>query len=335
MAFADRIRGLSAGRLPSRQALERLVASALDALKAEAPELRPRDSRGRPGGLLLLPPVPTLVMPDLHGRASFLDAALSWRPPGFGEPMRELMSAGRAQLLCLGDLFHTETGSAPRRWAAAYAEYATGWSSSRAMDEEMGLCLETLVLVLEAKRDLPKAFHYLKGNHDNIANEEGRGDHPFYKFASEGAMVASWFEARYGRELLEEYRELELELPLLALGDRFAASHGEPAFALGRDELVEYRSRPEVVEALIWTRNDEAEEGSVRESLARLLGEGDEAEEALWFAGHRPVDGRYALRARGRFVQFHDPEAWRVAFLAPGRRPDPGRDILDLPRPTR
>ena len=142
-------------------------------------------------------------------------------------------------------------------------------------------------------------------------------------------MVASWFRRTYGDELLASYRELELDLPLVVLGPHFAASHGEPAFALARRDLVEYRSRPDVVEALIWTANGEAEELSVARSLEALLGP-ERAAGALWFAGHRPVEGRYSLRARGRFVQFHDPSAQRVAYLLPDRLPDPDRDIIDI-----
>ncbi len=319
--------------MPERAELEALVGAALEELRREPPELRPPDSAGRPGGLLLLPALPTVLVPDLHGRAAFLRAVLGWRPPGLGAAagtgaaLRDLIAAGRAQLLCLGDLVHTETGSASERWAEAAEEYASGWPESPAMDAEMGLCLEAVALVLFCKRAWPRYFHCLKGNHDNIANEEGRGDHPFYKFASEGAMTASWFERRFGERILRAYREFELALPILALGDVFVASHGEPAFALRREDLVEYRSRPEIVEALIWTANGEAEEGAVASTIEALRGAGSAA---LWFAGHRPVAGRYALRAGGRFVQFHNPQARRVAFLMPGRDPDPERDILDI-----
>jgi hypothetical protein len=246
-----------------------------------------------------------------------------------GQSLSELLGAGKANLVCLGDLFHSETGSASRRWARAYREYLSGWTSHRAMDEEMGLSLAVLLLVLETKRAYPLYFHCLKGNHDNVANEEGRGDHPFYKFAAEGEMVASWFEAFYGRELLEAYRALELELPILAVGDRFVASHGEPAVPLGREDVIEYRSRPDVVEALIWTPNDGAEDFSVERGLSLLRGENSRPGE-LWFGGHRPVAARYAFRAHGRYVQFHDPGAWRVAYLLPSRDPDPERDILDV-----
>lgn len=316
--------------LPERSELAALVAEAEAALGSETASLRPPDSAGRPGGLIELPALPTVLVPDLHARPHFIASVLSWTPRGFREPLASLLAEGRANLVCLGDVFHSEAGSAPRRWAAAFREYASRWNSQVSMDEEMGLTLAAARIVLDAKCSFPSNFHYIKGNHDNIADEEGKGDHSFYKFAEEGAMVASWFRAAYGEALLASYRRLELDLPLLVLGPRFAASHGEPAFALSRPDLIEYRSRPDVVEALIWTANGEAEELSVDRSLRALLGP-RRAEGALWFAGHRPVDTRYVLRARGKLVQFHNPGACRVALLEPDRAPDPDRDILDIP----
>lgn len=321
---------MNGGReLPDASLLSSLVESALAALATEPPELRPRDARGRPGGLIRLPSLPTILVPDIHARPELLERLFSWLPPGQGSDVESLLGRAEINVVCLGDVFHSEWGDASERWMRAYSEYASGWLGRETMDEEMSRSLGAARLLLEAKRDFPGRFHYLKGNHDNITDEEGRGDHSFMKFAAEGEMVASWFFLTYGEKLLFRYRELELRLPLLALGDRFVASHAEPAFALGPEDLVDYRGRPEVVEALIWTPNDGAQHGSVQKSLAALFGPKAERG-ALWFAGHRPVAGRYALRAKGRFVQFHNPGEMRVAYLLPGRDPDPDRDILDI-----
>jgi hypothetical protein len=292
----------------------------LAVLESEPGELRPRDSAGLPGGLVDLPAHPVAVIPDLHARPDFLAAVLAWKPPGFERSMAELLDSGAASLCCLGDAFHTETGEAQRRWASALRERRSGWAESAAMDQEMGYALSTAATILEAKVAFPCFFHFIKGNHDNVANEEGGGDHPFYKFA------ASWFGERYGGDLLASYRALEKSFPLLVRGERFIASHSEPAFALSYEEVLEYRRRPEVVEALIWTANDEARPDAVAKSLDALIS----APDALWFAGHRPVRGKYSLRAGGLFVQFHAPSRWPVAFLTPGARPDPDRDIRYL-----
>ena len=94
------------------------------------------------------------------------------------------------------------------------------------MRESLGL----MEMVMECKSAFPGRFHFLKGNHENIANEEGGGNHPFVKFALEGFMVAD-----YMRLLLRRRRSwpattsFEKELPLLAVGSGFLASHAEPA----------------------------------------------------------------------------------------------------------
>ena len=343
-----------AGRLssrrdpPSREDLAPLVAAALEVLANEDPLLRPRNSSGLPGGLLDLPDLPTVILPDLHTRAGFLAAALAWRPPlgvrpqaagarrPFGVRPRpaargsprlvELLASGEALLLCLGDVFHSEGRDAPQRWARAEREYGYGWSlPSPAMDEEMGRALACVELILRAKAAFPRNFHYLKGNHDNVVNEEGNGDHPFYKFAEEGAMAASWFAARYGRDLQTSYRRFELSLSLAARGARFVASHAEPAFALGPEDIIEARNRPEVSEALTWTGNGEARPGSVAAGLDLLLG--PRASGARWFGGHRPVPGAYSLRADGLYVQFHNPLKQGLVLILPGELPDPDRVI--------
>ncbi|HET7839309.1 MAG TPA: hypothetical protein VFL04_06085 [Rectinemataceae bacterium] len=330
-------------RLPARSELSPQVEFVLGLLKAEDPGLRPRDSGGLPGGLVRLPAHPVVLVPDLHARPLLLAKVLAWRPDIGGDAraptggpgqirerasVAELLAMGEASLVCLGDAFHSEAGGAARRWRLAYREYLSSWASHGAMDEEMALTLSTIRIILAAKAAFPRNFHYIKGNHDNLANEDRHGDRSFYKFAAEGEMVASWFTGTYGRALLEAYRSLELELPLAVLGELLVASHGEPAFAMGPGDIIEYRRREDVVYGLIWTGNDEAEAGSVQRSLAALLGPSSGG--ARWFGGHRPVRGRYALRAGGSYVQFHDPSAHQVALILPGRPPDPERDIRIL-----
>ena len=64
--------------------------------------------------------------------------------------------------------------------------------------------------------------------------------------------------------------------------------------------------------------------------LASYLGADEDG--ALYFGGHRPVSGTYGLRASGRYVQIHNPEAYVVAVLESGRAPDPDRDIFIMER---
>ncbi len=329
-------------RLPTREDLAAAVARVLGILRSEGPELRPPDSSGLPGGLLRLPSHPVILLPDIHARPGLLARVLAWRPELGGDAGRhgdsqrhgdiqsvaELLAAGEGSLVCLGDAFHSEAGGAARRWARAYREYQGAWKERRAMDEEMALTLSAVRIILEAKAAFPLCFHYIKGNHDNIANSDERGDRSFYKFAAEGEMVESWFAATYGRALLDTYRSLELELPLAVAGEQFVASHGEPAFPMKPEDIVEYRGREDVVYGLIWTGNGEAQAGSVQRSLAAFFGPLFGGKR--WFGGHRPVQGRYALRAGGSYVQFHDPDSYQAALILHGRESDPERDIVRL-----
>src|SRR5512134_2375959 len=102
-------------------------------LENEPEELRPRDGRGRTGGLVALrPDVETLLVPDLHGRTDFLLTILladEW-------DALARMQAGRLQVVCVGDGFHGEA-RAYRRWQEAYSEWLTGWQQHSAMDAEM------------------------------------------------------------------------------------------------------------------------------------------------------------------------------------------------------
>jgi len=295
------------------------------ALAAEPPEVRPADPRGLPGGVLrLAPDLPTLLVPDLHARLDFFLGLLEWRGLG-GLSVLEALECSAVQVLCLGDGMHAEARAA-RRWKAAQREFADGYRRHANMDEEMRESLGLMQMVMECKSAFPGLFHFLKGNHENISNEEGGGNHPFVKFALEGFMVADYMRLFYGGEILAGHYEFEKELPLLAVGSSFLASHAEPAELYPWEQVVGYREDPQVVLGLTWTGDGEAEADSVRLMLEHYLGD---AEGTLYFGGHRPVRG-YNLRAEGRYVQIHDPERWVLAVLPADGRIDPQRDILDI-----
>lgn len=141
-------------------------------------------------------------------------------------------------------------------------------------------------------------------------------------------MCAAWLAAFSPPELRHALAEFEESLPLAARGARFAASHAEPAYPLSAADVIE--GAPETVEALTWTGNGQALPGSVGESLENLLGPGSADAGARWIAGHRPVAGRYALRAGDLLVQIHAPLSFQAAWVRPDRPFDPDTDILDL-----
>jgi hypothetical protein len=311
---------------PTPEAYAGALERARRVLAEEPPEVRPADPRGLPGGVVRLAlEMPTLLVPDLHARLDFFLGLLEWRPAG-GASVLERLGEGSLQVLCLGDGMHAEARAA-RRWKAAQREFADGYRRHPRMDEEMRESLGLMQMVMECKSAYSSSFHFLKGNHENIANEEGGGNHPFVKFALEGFMVADYMRRFYGEEILAGHYEFEKQLPLLAVGNGFLASHAEPAEFYPWERVVAFRDDPQVVLGLTWTSDGEAEADSVRRMLEHYLGE---AERTYYFGGHRPVRGGYGLRADGRYVQLHDPERWVLALLPADGRIEPQRDILDI-----
>jgi hypothetical protein len=311
--------------LPEPEGYLAAVRGAEQTLLEEPPDVRPPSRSGEPGGLILLrPELPTVVVPDLHARMEFLASVLALRPEA-GPRVLDRLEEGSIQVVCVGDGFHAE-GRAADRWQTALEEFKNGYRRHEAMDAEMRESMGLMEMVMEVKAAHPRYFHFLKGNHENIANQQGGGNFPFLKFANEGLMVLVYMRAFFGEDVLQAHADFEKRLPLLAVGRSFLVSHAEPAGFFSREDLLEYRQRPEVVYGLTWTDNGEAEENSVGEMLVSYLGE-EQAQRAYYFGGHRPVRGRFAVRAGGRYVQIHNPESYVVAVLPADGDIDPERDI--------
>ncbi len=313
---------------PEREAYLENLLEVLEVLGTEPEGVRPADPDWRPGGLVLLDPgLPTIVVPDLHARMDFFLSVLAYKAEE-GRKTIDLLEEGRLQIVCLGDGVHSE-GRAARRWRTAMHEFQEEYRVHASMDQEMRESLGVMGMVMEVKRSFPGRFHFLKGNHENITNEMGNGNLPFRKFALEGIMTLDYMERFYGEEMIRAYALFEKELPLLAVGRGFLISHAEPCSFYNRESIIAYRRHPEVVSGLTWTDNDEAEGGSVQRMLAHYLGE-SESSHGWYFTGHRPVSGRYRLRAEGRLVQIHDPEKFIIAHLPVSSQIEPDRNVLEI-----
>ncbi|WP_020611283.1 metallophosphoesterase family protein [Sediminispirochaeta bajacaliforniensis] len=310
--------------LPTREAYLQIVKAATDKLRGEDQLVRPRDEHNRPGGLIRLQEGITMIVPDLHARIPFLLHALVF--PVEGRPFIDLMKEGAGTMVCVGDGLHSEA-RAYQRWQVALLELLEGFSHHEAMDEEMLEGLGQMELVMRLKLAFPDRFHFLKGNHENILNREGNGDHPFRKFVLEGEMVRVYLQKFYGDDFLKSYADFERALPLVAADGNFMVSHAEPARSFSREEVIRYRSLDDVVEGLTWTPNDGSDEGSVQTMIESFCASPDQA---VYFGGHRTIEGRYSLRASGRFIQLHNPSSFRVALADSGRPFDPERDIVDV-----
>jgi len=310
-------------RVPDSENITQVLELALEALKEENPLIRPRDAIRRPGGLVLLnPDITTVLVPDLHARTGYLLTLMNMKIDGIR--VLERLLNGTVQVLCVGDGFHSEARGA-ERWLRAAEEYQSGYTIHQAIDEEMSEGISLMMMVMTLKNAFPERFHFLKGNHENVANAQSNGNRPFRKYAWEGMMVKEWFWKFLGPDLLEKWAEFEISLPILAVGDCFMVSHAEPRRAYTRERVIEYRSDSNLIFDFTWTGNNEAEEGSVNRMLEIYLGAN--GINALYFGGHRPVRDRYQLRAHGRYVQFHNPAQYNLVVLESGKLPNPDRDI--------
>ena len=293
-----------------------LVDTAIKTMENVDPLLRPRDSSGNAGGLLWLTGgIPTVIIPDLHARRTFFYDILHYRYRG-QTTILDALAEGSIRVVCVGDGFHSER-HAMFRWLTAYEEVKSNLLDGPALTAEIAESMGLMEMVMECIVAFPNNFFFLKGNHENILNNNENGNHPFRKYADEGEMFYTFFMKRFGVDFTTQYALFEQTLPLFAVGERFIVSHAEPRRFYDEEDIIDARHRPQVIEELTWTENGGSEEGTVERMLSAFL---PNVADSLYFGGHRPVADMYALRASDRYVQIHDPVSGTFA-LVPSDRP--------------
>ncbi len=323
-----RIRSLlNIQEVPGSRELNASLERVLPVLDSEDPNIRPQGSNRKPGGLILLGSVPTIIVPDLHARTGYLKALLAWTPPGGTNTVYQGLSAGKLQVVCVGDGFHAEA-RAVQRWKGAFEEYIGEYKKHKFIDAEMKESLAVMMSVMELKTAFPNNFHFLKGNHENIANEESADNRPFRKFVHEGSMVKLWFNKFIENETFKSYYRFEKKLPVFAVGNRFCISHAEPRRYYPKKELINALIQRKIEFDLTWTGNGEAENESVEKYLEEYF-PGDKR--SIIFGGHRPVAGIYQARAEGRYLQIHNPNRYIAVYIRNMQYFSPETNILVLP----
>lgn len=303
------------------------IKKANEVLENENKKNRPYDSTNLPGGLVLIKHyIPTIIIPDLHARQDFFMNVLTFKDSA-GYSNLQKLHLNMLQIVCLGDGFHSEGKGAKELWNAAYNEYKTSYARHKYMDLEMGKSLGLMEMVMEVKTAFPSNFYFLKGNHENILNERSCGNFPFKKYTHEGAMVVEYISRFYGNNFLSEYYKFEKNLPLLAVGKNIIISHAEPDTFIDRKSIIEYRNNGKVVKSLTWTRDGEAEHGSVSMMLKYYL---EDPENAFYFSGHCPVKGLYKLRADGKLVQINNSVKNIIAVIKDNRKIKLEKDVIEV-----
>jgi hypothetical protein len=288
--------------LPSAEELHSQLESILQVYQSEPADLRPVDSLGLPGGIIHLKELDTVIVPDLHARRDYLLALLShdsWKI------FHELENA-TLQLVFVGDALHSENGTAGR-WKKAYTEYQNQFKKAKAMNQEMieGLGLVQMIILL--KLNFPNQVHFIKGNHENILNEDKNGNYPFGKFAYEGEMVLEWFIHTYGKDLLFRYSDMEKNFPLLCVGSDFLISHAEPAVFFSYEQVLNYRDNDDAIYGLTWTQFEDVDPEAASKMIEHFLGN---SENPRYFAGHRSLKTDSLEKENSPLYLFHNPRNW-------------------------
>ena len=308
--------------LPSKEELSFLLHSLIDILLNEDEGYRPWYKREVGSLLEFSDSLPVIIIPDLHARFYFLLSLLDYKIEG--ETISFLLEQEKIRLVFLGDGLHTEAMQ-KERWIKAYEAFLRGSLTNPFIEEEMAEGLSLMTEVMRLKITYPALVHFLKGNHENILNEESYGNRPFRKIVMEGEMVKAFMLSYYGKELTELYASFEFLLPLFVIGEGFLMSHAEPAKAYSKKELIEAKKHPSLIHGLTWTKNDEVS----GQAVIKLLKKFQRAyPHARYYVGHRPVEERLAYRAGGKLVQIHDANLNQFVYLKPGELFDDKKNIL-------
>lgn len=304
-------------KLPDKKEFMSLLKEAVYCLTHEDGDVRPRDKKGRPGGLIELPPLKTVLVPDVHGRRDYIYKTFLKH--------KEELDSGAVQIVFMGDYVHTERTTVDR-WRDAFEEFSSGFISSEAMDGEMTESLITLEMLSLLKTHYPSQIFLLKGNHENIKNESIEGNRGFRKYASEGDMVKEYIIKKYGDEVLEQIYIFEKSLGLMAQGNNFLVSHAEPGHYYSKENIIRYRDNYDIVYDLIWTPNGRADASVVPAYLSNFTIETRE----YYFAGHRVIlDNKYK-KYENHFVQIHNPDMYINVVIPKEGDIDLDRDIINL-----
>lgn len=326
--------------IESRRSIEQSLDKVLEVLK------------GKEGIVKLKENVPTVVIPDLHGRRDMLFSVLNETGPD-GRTYLELLQFSEVNMVVLGDAMHTENAT-NWRYGAVIAERDNlqrpdgidalmFWAMVEAqqppeevaefnrqkMVAEMTTNLGVMKLIMELKAQFPETFHYLRGNHDDITGRNG-----FAKYSSESKEVQEWIRANYGEEaeaFLAKYAEFEDNLPLVTEGNGVILSHAAPDPTFSREAI---NNREEnAVYGITWNDNT----SGAYPAVGRMLIEKAKTEmgqpNAVWIIGHRPVNennGRYRSQFAGQLIQINNPRERVFAVVGQDGRFNPERDIRKM-----
>ena len=121
--------------LPSYDSISSLADKVCRVLLKEDASYRPLNCMGEPGSLLELPPLPTVIIPDIHARPDFISNILSCTLPEQNLTVLQALKEKKINVICVGDAVHSELYSS--RWELISLEFEKGDHTGFYMQQEM------------------------------------------------------------------------------------------------------------------------------------------------------------------------------------------------------
>jgi hypothetical protein len=244
--------------LPRAEAQD-LIEQVIMVMKNE--DLRPRDSRGMPGGLLELPgDVTPIVVADLHATVDNLLVILS-----HGDVLSAL-ERGEACLVIIGDAVHSERDDTI---------------------EDMDDSILIMDLIFRLKLRFPKNVFFLRGNHESFSEEVSKAGVPqglLWKRALVKARGKGYCRA------MQDYYDL---LPYVAVSPDFLATHAAPPRTkITKEMLVNMHSYPGLIPELINNRMQRPNRpgGYTKGDVRRFRNVLNLSPDVPFIVGHTPMD---------------------------------------------
>lgn len=224
-----------------RQDIEPHLNKALELLQNEPETIRPKDKNNRPGGLVeLKKDKPVLLIPDLHGKREMLFKILTEQNED-GKTNLERFLKNELQIVILGDAVHTEDSDRLTELKIAQNEYLQGnkQKALELLDKEIADSFGTTTMLMKLKELSPDNFHYLRGDHE--VQKETYFD-VGKRNVHQSSLVKFYFENKYGADFLDKYDKFEESLPLVALGNKFVASHAPHFKPFTKEEIINFHA---------------------------------------------------------------------------------------------
>lgn len=260
--------------LPADQALQDLN-RVIDLLEREP--LRPKDTRGMPGGLVRLPKkmIP-IIVGDLHAQVDNLLTLLTQ------DHFLAAMSEGKATMVILGDAVHSEMDGCM---------------------EEMETSLLIMDLIIRLKLWYPQQVFYVRGNHDSFSEEIGKSGVP------QGLLWAKALRDARGEAYKQAMDRLYELLPFVVLSKNFAACHAAPPRGkVDMDMLVNIHKYPGLIREVTCNRLSQPNRpaGYTKGDVKRFRNTLKLGGKAELFVGHTPLTRHDTLWSDVGGIQHHD-----------------------------